>query len=76
MELKGLSLVIIGGQKMLACILVFAALKGSLCNSLKIKIIFRSDHKYENSSGYPTFWNHIVDSIKYKEDHLEVPKVT
>lgn len=36
----------------------------------------RSDHKYYSTSGYPTFWNHIIDSIIFKEDHLNLPKVT
>jgi len=35
-----------------------------------------SDHKFDNNSGFPTFWNHIVDSVKFKDDHLELPKVT
>ncbi len=35
-----------------------------------------SEHKYESPSGYPTFWNHIIDSLDYKDDHLTLPKVT
>jgi hypothetical protein len=34
-----------------------------------------SEHKYESPSGYATFWNHIVDSVAFKEDNLELPKV-
>lgn len=37
---------------------------------------YRSDHKYESVSGYPTFWNHVIDSVKFKDDHLTLPKVT
>lgn len=35
-----------------------------------------SEHKFDNTSGYPTFWNHIVDAVVYKEDHLTMQKVT
>lgn len=35
-----------------------------------------SNHKYESASGFPTFWNHIIDSVEFKDDHLETPKVT
>jgi len=35
-----------------------------------------SEHKYEGASGYATFWNYIVDSVTFKEDHLSLPKVT
>ena len=41
-----------------------------------IVISFRSHHKFESKSGYPTFWNHIVDSVKFQDDHLKVPEVT
>lgn len=38
--------------------------------------LYRSEHKYENPSGYPTFWSHIIDAVDFKEDHLLLPKVT
>lgn len=38
--------------------------------------MFMSEHKYESPSGYPTFWNHIIDSLDFKDDHLQLPKVT
>ena len=34
---------------------------------------FRSDHKYDTVSGFPSFWNHIVDAVSYKEDHVAAP---
>jgi hypothetical protein len=37
---------------------------------------YRSDHKYDSTSGFPTFWHHIKDAVKYTDDHLTVPKVT
>ena len=33
-----------------------------------------SDHKYENKSGYPTFWNHIIDSVDFKRDLITRPE--
>ena len=77
-ELRDLSPVSIGGLKMSVFIHVSAAHKESLCkNIFKMKkTMLRSDHKFESKSGYPTFWNHIIDSVKYRDDHLEVPKVT
>jgi hypothetical protein len=36
----------------------------------------RSDHKFENPSGYSTFWNHIIDAVVFKDDHLTIPKIT
>ena len=33
-----------------------------------------SDHKYETKSGYPTFWNHIVEAIDFKRDVLKSPE--
>ena len=36
----------------------------------------RSEHKYETPTGYATFWNHIVDSVDFTQDHLNLPKVT
>lgn len=35
--------------------------------------LFMSDHKYPSSSGYPTFWHHIRDSIEMKTDDLSRP---
>lgn len=32
-----------------------------------------SDHKYENKSGYPTFWNHVIDAVDFKNDKLTRP---
>jgi len=32
-----------------------------------------SDHKYESKSGYPTFWNHVIDSVEFKRDNLSRP---
>lgn len=34
------------------------------------------DHKFLNTSGFPTFWNGIKDAVKFEEDHLEVPEST
>ena len=38
--------------------------------------LFMSEHKYENPSGYATFWNYVIDSVNFKDDHLALPKVT
>ena len=35
--------------------------------------LFMSDHKYETKTGYPTFWNHIIDAIEFKKDVLSRP---
>ena len=35
-----------------------------------------SEHKYENPSGFATFWNHVIDSVSFRDDFLELPKVT
>lgn len=33
-----------------------------------------SDHKYEFlKSGYPTFWNHIIDAVDFRNDGLTRP---
>ena len=32
-----------------------------------------SDHKYTSKSGFPTFWNHIIDSVEYKQDVIQRP---
>ena len=37
--------------------------------------LFLSEYKYQNKSGYPTFWNTIRDTVKFKEDKLEVKEV-
>jgi hypothetical protein len=34
------------------------------------------DHKFLNTSGFPTFWNGIKDAVKFEEDHLDVPEST
>jgi peptide-methionine (R)-S-oxide reductase len=36
--------------------------------------LFMSDHKYEHKGGYPTFWNHIIDAVDFKSDHLSRPE--
>ena len=67
----------IGGPRMSVCTNVFVVLKSCLCNYMLILItVLRSDHKYESTSGYPTFWSHVIEAIKYKNDHLELNKVT
>ena len=33
-----------------------------------------SDHKYESKSGYPTFWNHIIDAVDFTRDHMSRPE--
>ena len=38
--------------------------------------LFMSDHKFETKSGYPTFWNHIIDSVDFKRDDLSRPVYT
>ena len=30
-----------------------------------------SEHKYDCKSGYPSFWNHIVDSVDYRKDFMD-----
>jgi hypothetical protein len=35
--------------------------------------LFMSDHKYESKSGYPTFWNHMLDSVDFRRDVLSRP---
>ena len=35
-----------------------------------------SDHKYESKSGYPTFWNHIINAVEFKRDVLKRPDYT
>ncbi len=36
--------------------------------------LFMFDHKFQNPSGYPTFWNGIKDAIKFKDDNLKTPE--
>lgn len=31
------------------------------------------DHKFQNPSGYPTFWNGIKDAIRFEDDNLTAP---
>ncbi len=38
--------------------------------------LFLYEHKYNNTSGYPTFWNGMKDAIKFRDDNLEVPEPT
>ena len=38
--------------------------------------LFLFEHKYNNTSGYPTFWNALKNSVKFVDDHLEVPEPT
>ncbi len=33
------------------------------------------DHKFQNKSGYPTFWNSLKDGVVLKDDHCDVPEV-
>ena len=33
-------------------------------------------HKYNNTSGYPTFWNSMTDSVAFRDDSLEITDVT
>lgn len=35
-----------------------------------------SDHKFQNKSGYPTFWHHIIDALNFKTDVLTRPNYT
>lgn len=37
--------------------------------------LFLTEHKYMANNGYPNFWNHIIDAVTYREDHLENYKV-
>lgn len=38
--------------------------------------LFLSNHKYQNKSGFATFWGTLKNSVKMKNDHLNPPKVT
>jgi peptide methionine sulfoxide reductase MsrB len=55
-----------------------AAVRDCLCKALFIFFIlmYRSEHKYESASGYPTFWNHIIDTVVFRDDHLTLSKIT
>jgi len=33
--------------------------------------LFMSEHKYELNNGYANFWSHVLDSVSYREDHLD-----
>ena len=63
-----------GGRKMQEFIHVYVAAKGYSC--MLNTLLCRSDHKYSTNSGYPTFWNHIIDAIKFRNDNLDIPKIT
>jgi peptide-methionine (R)-S-oxide reductase len=34
--------------------------------------LFMFDHKYQDKSGYPSFWNSLTDAIKLREDNLRI----
>ena len=55
---------------------VSAVLRDSLCKTFFIMNFCRSEHKYETPSGYATFWNHIIDAVDFRDDHLTLPNVT
>lgn len=38
--------------------------------------LFMYDHKFINRSGYPTFWNCLENAVKFRNDNIEVNKVT
>ena len=38
--------------------------------------LFMYDHKYQDKSGYASFWNTVPNSINMRTDHLEVPHFT
>ncbi len=38
--------------------------------------LFMFDHKYNNTSGYPTFWNSLKAAVKFRDDHLDIPEPT
>mmetsp|Transcript_27982 Transcript_27982/g.37910 ORF Transcript_27982/g.37910 Transcript_27982/m.37910 type:complete len:175 (-) Transcript_27982:327-851(-) len=38
--------------------------------------LFLSNHKYQNRSGFATFWGTLKEAVKMKNDHLNPPKVT
>lgn len=38
--------------------------------------IFLSEHKFQNKSGFATFWNTLRDTVMFKDDSLKVPEVT
>jgi len=33
--------------------------------------LFNTEHKYQPNNGYANFWSHILDSVSYRDDHLE-----
>uniref|UniRef100_A0A7S3CJM6 peptide-methionine (R)-S-oxide reductase n=1 Tax=Strombidium rassoulzadegani TaxID=1082188 RepID=A0A7S3CJM6_9SPIT len=36
--------------------------------------LFMSDHKYKSRTGFPTFWNYMVDSLDFRLDNLQGPR--
>lgn len=32
--------------------------------------LFITEHKYQTDNGYANFWNHVLDAVSYKDDHL------
>lgn len=38
--------------------------------------LFLYEHKYVNTSGYPTFWNSLQHAVKFVDDHNEFPEPT
>ena len=36
--------------------------------------LFITEHKFQPNNGYANFWNHILDSVSYREDSLENDK--
>mmetsp|Transcript_32426 Transcript_32426/g.49605 ORF Transcript_32426/g.49605 Transcript_32426/m.49605 type:complete len:262 (-) Transcript_32426:264-1049(-) len=38
--------------------------------------LFMSDHKYEDKSGFPTFWHNMIDAVDFKSDNLDRPAYT
>lgn len=33
--------------------------------------LFISEHKYDTNNGYANFWNHVLDSVSFREDSLK-----
>ena len=38
--------------------------------------LFMSDHKFEHKSGFPTFWNHMIDAVDFKRENAIRPQYT
>ena len=49
---------------------------GVYCCGVCSQRVFLSEHKFQNKSGYPTFWNTKRDTIAFKDDSLKIPEVT